>query len=363
MVVCRPQLGLEPGRITRFLHELLRLRNVVRPFADLDGIFDALRRDPLGRRRVAVECNLGQRFLVDRIGNRLPHFGIVEGLLLGVHRQIAEHDRRCSDNFQIRLAFQDLGLFIGNRKGEVRLARLHDGRARIVVDNGLPGDRVDLRITLLPVTVEFRDLEIVGLLPFDELERAGADGVEGDVLAAVLLQRRRADHHRGRMCELGDERRERRLQRNARGVIVDDLGLGDVVVVQAVALEMIFRIGHAIEVHLHRIGLEVGAVVKLDALFQLDRIGESVLADLVALGQHGNHLHVLVEPVQSFVEGFGHRLRQGVVGVVGVGRREGRGDGKDDVLGGERGRGGECSERRCGEQYRTKQRFHADSPG
>ena len=232
----------------------------------------------------------------------------------------------------------------------MRLARLHDSRARVVVDDRLPGDGVDLRITFFPVAVEFRDLEVVGLLPFDELERAGANGVEGDVLAAVLLQRRRADHHRRGMRELGDERRERRLQRNARRVIVDDLGLGDVVVVQAIALEVIFGVGHAIEVRLDRIGLEVGAVVELDALFQLDRIDESVLADLVALGEHGDHLHVLVEPIHALVEGLGHRLRQGVVGVVGIGRGEGRGDGEDDVLGGERRRSGECAQRQRDEQ-------------
>ena len=54
-----------------------------------------------------------------------------------------------------------------------------------------------------------------------------------------------------------------------RGVIVDDFGLGDVVVVEPVALEMVFGIGDTIEVGLDRIGLEVGAVVELDALLSL----------------------------------------------------------------------------------------------
>ena len=237
----------------------------------------------------------------------------------------------------------------------MRLARLHQRRARVVVDDRLPGDRVDLRITLLPVAAELLDLEVIGLLPFDELERPGADRVERDVLVAPLLERGRADHHRRRMRKLIDERGERRLQRNASGVVVDDFGLGDVVVVQAEALELVLRIGHAIEVRLDRIGLEIRAVVELDAFLQLDRVDQPVLARLIAFGQHRDHLHVLVEAVQALVEGLGHRLRQGVVGVVGIGRRECRGDGEDDVLGGKGGSAGERGQRQGSQRHRAKQ--------
>ena len=57
-------------------------------------------------------------------------------------------------------------------------------------------------------------------------------------------------------------------------------------------------------------------------LLQLDRVDQAVLAHGVALGKHRDHLHVLVEAVQAFVERLGHRLRQRVVGIVGVGGRE-----------------------------------------
>ncbi len=124
------------------------------------------------------------------------------------------------------------------------------------------------------------------------------------------------------MRELVDERGERRLQRDAGGVVVDDFGLGDIVVVQAVALELVGGIGHAVEIRLHRVGLELGAVVELDALLELDGVDQPVLAHRVALGEHRDQLHVLVEAVQALVERLGHRLRQRVVGVVGIGGGE-----------------------------------------
>ena len=110
---------------------------------------DALRQDALGhdafcRRGVTVECDLGYRVLVDRIGDRLPHFGIVERLLLRVHRQIAQNDRGRGDHVEVRFGLQRLGLFVGQRISELRLAGLHDGGARIAVDHRLPGDAVHL---------------------------------------------------------------------------------------------------------------------------------------------------------------------------------------------------------------------------
>ena len=242
----------------------------------------------------------------------------------------------------------------------MRLARLHHRGARVVVDHGLPGDRVDLRIALAPVAVELLDLEVVGRLPLDELERSRADRMERDVLAAPFLQGGGADHHRRRMRELRDERRERGLERDARRVVVHDLGLGDVVVVQAVALELVVRIGHSVEVGLDRVGLEVRAVVELDALLQLDRVDESVLADLVALGQHRDQLHVLVEAEHAFVERLRHRLRQRVVGVVRVRRGERRRHGEHEVLGGVGGQRDRGGDHRAGE--RAVRELHEMTP-
>ena len=358
MVIRRPQFGLEAIRITGLGYQLFRLRDVVGPRSNLHRVFHALRRDAFGGRRISIEGHLGERILVDRVGDCLAHLGIVERLLLRVHRQVAQYDRRRRDELEVGLRLQHVGDLIWNGIGEMRFARLHQRGARVVVDDGLPRDRVDLRITLAPIAVESGNFQIIGRLPFDELERTRAHRMKRDVLAAPLLERCGADHHRRRMRELRDERRERRFQRDARRVVVDSLGFGDVVVVEAVPLELVFGIRHAIEVRLHRIGLEIGAVMELDALLELDRIDEPVLAHLVTFGENRNHLHVFVEAEQAFVERFSHCLRQRVVRVVRVGRRERRRHGEHDVLRGE-GRGGNERENpQRGSDQGAKRRFH-----
>src|SRR6266545_4762756 len=360
VVVRRPQLGLEAVRIAGFGHQLLRLRDIVGPRADLHRVLHTIRNHALRRLGVAVERDLRERVLVDRVRDRLAHLRVVERLLLRVHRKVAQHDRRRGDDLEVRLALQHVGELVRNREREVCFAGLHHRRTRVVVDDRLPRDRVDLRVSLAPIAVELRDLEVIGRLPFDELERPGADRVERDVLVAILLERGRADHHRGRMRELVDERRERCLECDARRVIVDRLGHRDVVVVQAVALELVVRIGHAIEAHLDGLGLEVGAVVEFHALAQLDRVDEAVGAHRIALGEHRDHLHVLVEAEQALVERLRHRLRQRVVRVVRIGRRERGSDSEHDILGGERGAGGERGQRERAGGEGTQQRFHRD---
>ncbi len=88
------------------------------------------------------------------------------------------------------------------------------------------------------------------------LKRSGADRIGGDVLA-VLGHRvpRRADHHARRMCEVVEERGKSGLERDSRGVLIDDLGLCDVAV-QPVSLEVVVGVGDAIEVRFHRGGVE-----------------------------------------------------------------------------------------------------------
>ena len=186
--------------------------------------------------------------------------------------------------------------------------------------------------------------------------------MERDVLVAPLLQCGRADHHRRRMCELRDERRERRLERDARRVVVDRLDLRDVVVVKTVALQFVFGVGDAIETHLDGVGLEIGSVVKLDALLELDRVDQPILAGFVAFRQHRNQLHVLVEAEEAFVKRFGHGLGQRVVGVVGVGCSECGRNGEDNVLRGECRRGGERAKCQRDNDQGTKRRFHDSLP-
>jgi len=131
--------------------------------------------------------------------------------------------------------------------------------------------------------------------------------------------------------KMADELVTKAQQTSARVRFIEDTSL----------LADVGGVGDAVEICLDRVGLEVRAVVELDAPLELDRVDESVLAHLVAVREHGNELHVLVEPEHAFVEGLGHRLRQRVVRVVGVGGGERRRHGEHDVLGGE----GRCRHR------------------
>ena len=346
MVVGRPERALEAVRVAGFLQQLARLGRVIGPRAELDRVLDALGQHAFGRDRVARERHLDQGVLVDRVVDGLAHLRVVERLLQHVHRQVAVHDGRRGRQLDTGLGLEDLGLLVGHGEGEVGLARLHDGAARVVVNHRAPGDRVHLGITLAPVAGELLDLEVVALLPLDELERAGADRALRDALAELLERRRRDDHGR-RMGQRIDEGRERFLEREAHGVRIDDLGLDDVLV-QVVALELVVGVGDTVEVDLHRLGIEIRAVMELDAVLELHRVDQAVLADGVALGQHRHHLHRVVETVQALVEGLHDRLRQGVVGIVRVHRGEGRGDGDDHVLGGESRRGNGGRQRKGG---------------
>jgi hypothetical protein len=187
---------------------------------------------------------------------------------------------------------------------------------------------------------------VIGRLPLDELEGPGAHRVLRDALAAVLGKRRRRDDHGRGMRQVVDEGREGLAEREAHRARIDHLGLGDVLV-EVVALELVVGVGHAVEGRLHGFGVEGRAIVELHAGAQLDGVDQTILAHGVAGGQHRHHLHVLVEAVEPLVEGLGHRLRERVVGIVGVGGREVGLHGHDHVLGGLR-RHGETGQREGG---------------
>eukprot|EP01022_Parablepharisma_sp_SALTPOND_P030360 TRINITY_DN760_c2_g5_i1.p1 TRINITY_DN760_c2_g5~~TRINITY_DN760_c2_g5_i1.p1 ORF type:complete len:1316 (-),score=509.04 TRINITY_DN760_c2_g5_i1:3474-7421(-) len=322
MGVGRPQFGFETVGVAGFGQQGLGLLHVIRPGAGLEGVVHALRHHTFHRGGITVEGNLDQCLLVDGVVDGLAHLRVIEGLLLGVHRHVTLDDGRRSHHIQVGLALQQIGLLVGQRIGELRLAGLHHGRAGVVVDHRLPDDLVNLGVARLPVTIEFLDLDVVGLLPLDELEGTCADRVEGNVLVAVLLQRSRRNHHRRRVGQHVDEGRERLLQDDLDGVVVQDFGLGDTVE-EVVALQLVVRVGDAVEHGLDGIGLEHGTVLELHALLEADGVLQAILADQVAFSQHRNELHVLVETEQALVEGLGHGQRERVVGVVGVQRGEG----------------------------------------
>ncbi len=171
--------------------------------------------------------------------------------------------------------------------------------------------------------------------------------MERDVLVAVLFQRRRRNHHRRRVRQYVDEGRERFLQRDLDRIVVEHIGAGHAIE-QDIALQLVVRIGHAVHRGLYRIGLEIGVVVEFHALAQPYRIFQAVLADQVAVGQHIDQFHILVEAEQALIKGFGDGHRHRVVGVVRIHGGERRFDRERDGLERPGLGGGELESGACG---------------
>ena len=160
-------------------------------------------------------------------------------------------------------------------------------------------------------------------------------------LFAVLFQRRRRDHRRGRVGQDIDERGERLLQGNFYRRRIERFSTGDIFI-QVVALEMIIRIAGAIEVGLHRLGIKVGAILELHPGMEFDGVNQSVRRDGVTLRQHVLQLHLFIQTKQPLIERFGDGLGQGVIGIIRVEGREVRADRDDHIF---RGKSRACRQR------------------
>src|SRR5581483_8717547 len=133
----------------------------------------------------------------------------------------------------------------------------------------------------------------------DERPRAGLERLAGEVLAA-RLDRLARDHHPGAVDQDRQQRRERRLQ-----VEDDRHRVLDLDVVDRRELSRARRaLGRpvAVDVPLDRVGVEVGAVVELDAFAQLERDLLAVAGDLPALGEAGDDLAVGVDLHERVVD-------------------------------------------------------------
>ena len=134
--------------------------------------------------------------------------------------------------------------------------------------------------------------------------------------------------------------RERLFQGNFYRCRIDGLGAGNIFI-EVVALEAVFRVAGAVEVNLHRLRVEIGAILELHAGSELNGIDQPVIRDGVPLCQHIFQLHLSVQAKQPLVERLGDRLRQRIVGVIGIKGGEIGADGNHHIFGSERGRGGQ----------------------
>ncbi len=252
-----------------------------------------------------------------------------------VHTDIALHDGRAGDQLQLAVFRQQRRLLIRDREGKLRFAGLQHRRTGIVINDRTPGDGVQLRQALLPVTGEFLHLHKIGLVPGEQLIRAGPDRMEAD-LFAVFFQRGRGDHRRGRVRENINKRRERLFQSDLHGRRVYGFSAGDIFI-EIITLEAVFRVAGTVKVRLHRFRVKVGAVLELHAGSKFDGIDQPVVRNGIAFRQHVFQLHLFIQAKKPLVERFCYRLRQRVVRVIRVQRGEIRPNRHNHIFGSERG--------------------------
>ena len=338
----RPERRAEAVGVARLFQQLARLCRVVFKRRIALRILNRRRHNAGRRGGVTGKSDLSQRLTVNGVVDRLTYFRIIKRLLRHVQADITLHDRGRTDQIQLAVLLQPLRLLVGNREGEVSLAGLQHRRAGVVVDNRTPGDGIQLRIAFFPVAIPLLHLHKIGLIPGDKLIRPGADRMEAD-LFAIFFQRRRRDHRRRRVRQNIDKGRERLLQSDFHRGGINHLGGGDMLK-QVVALKVVILVAGAVEIDLHRFGVEVGAVLELNAGAQLDSPGQAVRAGLIAFRQHVHQLHIFIEAEQPLIKRFRHRLRQRVVGVVRIEGGEVGADGDNRILRRPGGRGGDGAE-------------------
>jgi hypothetical protein len=138
------------------------------------------------------------------------------------------------------------------------------------------------------------------LLVLDQPERAGPCRVQA-VVGAPALERGRRRDAAGDVAEGEQERREGHLQRDLQGAGVQRLRL-----VHRADLAAPDRLGRRIadplQVDAHRLGVERGPVVELDALAQVDQI-RPLVGLLPGLGQVRGEAALRVDPEQPVVGG------------------------------------------------------------
>ncbi len=144
----------------------------------------------------------------------------------------------------------------------------------------------------VPVAGELLDHDAVLLHALDELEGAGAYGLETELVAG-FLRHLGAQDHAGAVRELGDQRRERVLELQAHG-----RGIGDLDLVDRGELGLAERALHGhvpLDAGLDGLRIHRLAVVELDAGSQLDGDFLAVLGGVVRERQLRHDVELVVD--------------------------------------------------------------------
>ncbi len=177
---------------------------------------------------------------VDRVGDGLPQRHVVEGLRADVQCEVVgDAGELRPQQRQLRILRERRELLQRHGVDPVELARVQRVDAALVDEQEVEHDAVERRLALLEVAREALQRDVVALLPLDELERPGPDGLALGALGldralvddlAVVREVRQERAERGRQVERDPGRRvdldllDRRVQRRvaARGLRVRD---------------------------------------------------------------------------------------------------------------------------------------------
>ena len=272
-----------PGVIEDLVGPGHAIRHLVGPH--LVGV-EARRREVRAHRpgsglAVAEPDIVDDELTVQRIGNSLANPLVVEGLVLGVEQQLRhrrDHLVALGGDGQVRVGGEPLRVIEGHRAHgrEVRLALLQRRCTRRRVGDEARNDSVQVWLTLLPVVGVPVQTNVLTLLPFDELERAGAYRLIGVRVGAQVAVAENV---------LGDDRRLvageshhhvgggfRELEHD--GVIIRRLYLGHRE--EGVRTARVGHLGHLHDRELHVRRCEWRTVMEDHALSQLEADGLAI---------------------------------------------------------------------------------------
>ncbi len=182
----RPQRGAKAVRIARLFQQLPRFRRIVRPWLVALRILDGWRHHARRGSGVTGKGHLHQRLTVNGVVDGFAHLRVIERFLRDVHADVALHNRRAGHQLQLAVFRQQRRLFVRDREGKLRFAGLQHRGTGIVVHDRTPGDGIQLRQPLLPVSGEFFHLHIIGLVPGKQFVRSGPHRVEANLFAVFF---------------------------------------------------------------------------------------------------------------------------------------------------------------------------------
>ena len=286
-----------------FLQQLLGARDVALGHRHVLRIEDIAGRHPLvADDRLIVHHHLHQALPVQRQLEGLAHARVAAqrralGLvaLADVDRDALVADLGDGRGLELLLGLQLLHVARREALDVIELARTQVGQAHGGVRDRRVDDLVEVDRVLVPVVRVALQHDAVLRHALDELERARAHRVRGE-LVAFGLRRLGRDHHAGAVGQLREQRRERRRQVQPHGQRVDHVHAGH-------GRQLAAPVGAgqglvALDVELDRGGVELLAVLEGHAGTQLEGHRLLVRAPLVAGGELRDDVELLVDVEQ-----------------------------------------------------------------